>query len=70
MLSHKREAHAYLITEVITYLIRMVGERAMMRLGRRSLHEQDSEPEPDIAAVRPLGREYLSHHRIPPTSSG
>ena len=25
----------------------------------------DSEPEPDIAVVRPLGREYLNHHPYP-----
>lgn len=60
------EAHAYLITDAIKYMIEMVGERATVRPDYPiTLPEHDSEPEPDIAVVRPLGREYLDHHPYP-----
>ena len=43
-----------------------MGERATVRPDRPiTLPEHDSEPEPDIAVVRPLGREYLDHHPYP-----
>ena len=65
-MSPERETHAYLITEAVKYLIRMVGERAVVRPDRPiTLPGYDSEPEPDIAVVRPLGREYLNHHPYP-----
>lgn len=60
------EAHAYLLTETTTYLIRTVGDRATVRQDHPiTLPEHDSEPEPDIAVVRPRGREYLDHHPYP-----
>ena len=65
-MSPEGEAHAYLITETTTYLIRTVGERATVRQDHPiTLPGCDSEPEPDIAVVRPLGREYLGHHPYP-----
>ena len=43
-----------------------MGERATVRPDRPiTLPEHDSEPEPDIAVVRPLGRAYLDHHPYP-----
>ena len=55
-----------LITDAIKYLIQMVGERATVRPDHPiTLPEHDSEPQPDIAMVRPLGREYLDHHPYP-----
>lgn len=60
------EPHAYLITETTTYLIRTMGERATVRQDHPiTLPDHGSEPEPDIAVVRPLGREYLHHHPYP-----
>ena len=65
-MSPEGEAHAYLITETTTYLIRTVGERATVRQDHPiTLPGYDSEPEPDIAVVRPRGREYLDHHPYP-----
>ena len=65
-MSPERATHAYLITEAVTYLISMVGARAVVRPDRPiTLLGHDSEPEPDIAVVRPLGREYLNHHPYP-----
>ena len=65
-MSPERETHAYLLTEATKYLILMVGERADVRQDHPiTLPGYDSEPEPDIAVVRPLGREYLNHHPYP-----
>ena len=70
-MSPEAEAHACLITETTTYLIRTVGERATVRQDHPiTLPGYDSESEPDIAVVRPLGREYLAHHPYPKTFSG
>ena len=65
-MSPEREIHAYLLTEATKYLIRMVGDRADIRQDHPiTLPGYDSEPEPDIAVVRPLGRVYLDHHPYP-----
>ena len=65
-ISPEREAHAFLITEAAHYLIRMVSKRGYVRQDHPiTLPGHDSEPEPDIAVVRPLGREYLRHHPYP-----
>lgn len=64
--SPERATHAYLITETVKYLISTVGDRAVVRPDRPiTLRGRDSEPEPDIAVVRPLGREYLNRHPYP-----
>ena len=65
-MSPEREPHAYLITEATKYLIQIVEERADVRQDHPiTIPGYDSEPEPDIAVVRPLGREYLGHHPYP-----
>ncbi|KAM3102674.1 Uma2 family endonuclease [Phormidesmis sp. 146-12] len=58
--------HAHLSTNAGTYLIRLLGDRAMIRPAKPiTLLENGSEPEPDLAIVQPLGREYLDHHPYP-----
>ncbi|MDX2231036.1 MAG: Uma2 family endonuclease [Leptolyngbyaceae cyanobacterium bins.349] len=57
--------HAYFSTNAGEYLIRLLGDRAKVRQGKPITLPNDSEPEPDIAIVQPLGREYLSHHPYP-----
>ena len=62
-MSPEGEPHAYLITETTTYLIRTMGEWATVRQDLPiTLPDHGSEPEPEIAVVRPLGRQYLHHH--------
>jgi Uma2 family endonuclease len=58
--------HAHLSTNAGTYLIRLLGDRAMIRPAKPiTLLKNASEPEPDLAIVQPLGREYLDHHPYP-----
>lgn len=57
--------HAYFSTNAGEYLIRLLGDRAKVRQGKPITLPNDSEPEPDIAIVQPLGRDYLSHHPYP-----
>ncbi|OKH21377.1 Uma2 family endonuclease [Chroogloeocystis siderophila] len=59
------EPHAYYSSEAGEYLIQLLGERATVRLSKPITLPNDSEPEPDIAVVQRLGREYLSHHPYP-----
>ncbi|PPS44910.1 Uma2 family endonuclease [Chroococcidiopsis sp. TS-821] len=59
------EAHAYFSSEAGKYLIRLLGDRATVRLSKLITLPNDSKPEPDIAVVQRLGREYLSHHPYP-----
>ena len=55
------EPHAYLITETTTYLIRTMGERATVRQDHPiTLPDHGSEPEPDIAVVRPVASRVVS----------
>lgn len=61
-MSPEGEPHAYFSSEAGEYLIRLLGDRAMVRLGKPITLPNDSEPEPDIAIVQRLGREYLEHH--------
>lgn len=50
----------------IKYLERLLGERAEVLQGKPiTIAATQSEPEPDIAVVQPLGREYLNHHPYP-----
>jgi Uma2 family endonuclease len=46
-------------------LIRLFGDKAMIRQAKPITLPNNSEPEPDIAIVKPLGREYLEHHPYP-----
>ena len=57
--------HAYFSTESGHYLARLLEERATVRPAKPITLPNQSEPEPDIAIVKPLGREYLEHHPYP-----
>ena len=60
------EPHAYYRTEAKDYLQEMLGSRVKIREGAPiTIPTSASEPEPDIAIVQPLGREYLQHHPYP-----
>ena len=60
------EPHAYGSDEAGEYLTRLLGERAKARQAKPiTLTAVNSEPEPDLAIVRRLGREYRDHHPYP-----
>jgi Uma2 family endonuclease len=65
-MSPEGELHAYFSHEAAKYLGRLLGEQADIRQGKPiTIPSSHSEPEPDIAVVQPLGREYLQHHPYP-----
>jgi Uma2 family endonuclease len=64
-ISPEKEPHAYFSTVAGTYLIRLLGERAMIRPAKPITLPNNSESEPDIAIVQDLGRKYLQHHPYP-----
>jgi len=65
------EPHAFFSRAAGAYLARILGDgyasadRAFIRPAKPITLPNDSEPEPDIAIVAPLGREYLRHHPYP-----
>jgi Uma2 family endonuclease len=59
------EPHAYFSTVAGAYLMRLLGERAMIRPAKPITLPNNSEPEPDIAIAQDLGSEYLQHHPYP-----
>jgi len=60
------EPHAYYSTEGSDYLKALLGDRITIRQGKPiTIIASNSETEPDIAIVQPLGREYLQHHPYP-----
>ncbi|WP_421656407.1 Uma2 family endonuclease [Leptothermofonsia sp. ETS-13] len=59
------EPHAYSSDEAGEYLSRLLGDRAKIRQAKPVTLPNNSEPEPDIAIVQRLGREYRSHHPYP-----
>ena len=59
------QSHAYSSTESGNYLIRLLGEKATIRPAKPITLPNQSEPEPDVAIVQPLGREYRAHHPYP-----
>jgi len=61
-MSPEGEFHAYTSSEAAEYLIELLGEMAKVRLDKPITLPDNSEPEPDIAIVQRLGREYLEHH--------
>ncbi|MCW6037713.1 Uma2 family endonuclease [Spirulina subsalsa FACHB-351] len=61
-MSPEGEPHAYFSTEAGDYLTRLLGDRALVRPAKPITLPNHSEPEPDIAIVQRLGREYLTHH--------
>ncbi|MEQ8998266.1 MAG: Uma2 family endonuclease [Coleofasciculus sp. B1-GNL1-01] len=64
-ISPEGEPHAYFSSEAGEYLMRRLSDRAMVRLAKPITLPNNSEPEPDIAIVQRLGREYLDHHPYP-----
>jgi Uma2 family endonuclease len=59
------EPHAYGSTTARKYLERLLDARVEVRDGKPITLPKNSEPEPDLAIVEPLGREYRSHHPYP-----
>jgi Uma2 family endonuclease len=60
------ESHAYSSDEAGEYLIYLLGERAKVRQAKPiTLPLNNSEPEPDLAIVQRLGRDYREHHPYP-----
>lgn len=60
------ESHAYSSDEAGEYLIYSLGDQAKVRQGKPiTLPQSNSEPEPDIAIVQRLGRDYREHHPYP-----
>ena len=64
-MSPEGEPHAFFSSEAGNYLSRVLGDRAFLRHAKPITLPNQSEPEPDIAIVEPLGREYLTHHPYP-----
>lgn len=65
-MSPEGEPHAYYSTEADNYLRKVLGDRVTIRQGKPiTILSSNSEPEPDLAIVQPLGREYLQHHPYP-----
>ncbi|MBL1208170.1 Uma2 family endonuclease [Geminocystis sp. GBBB08] len=65
IMSPERELHAYYNTEAGDYLRNLLGNKAKIRDAKPITLPNNSEPEPDIAIVKPLGKEYLKHHPYP-----
>lgn len=60
------EPHAFYSRTNAKYLENLLGDRAEVLQGKPiTIPASQSEPEPDIAIVQPLGREYLQHHPYP-----
>jgi Uma2 family endonuclease len=64
-MSPEGEPHAYCSDEAGEYLAKLLAERAKVRHAKPITLPDDSEPEPDIAVVQRLGREYREHHPYP-----
>jgi Uma2 family endonuclease len=64
-MSPEGEPHAYFSSTAGEYLMQKLGQRAMVRPAKPITLSDHSEPEPDLAIVKRLGREYLSHHPYP-----
>ena len=64
-MSPEGELHAYSSHEAADYLSDLLGKRVTIRQAKPITLPNHSEPEPDIAIVKRLGREYLEHHPHP-----
>jgi Uma2 family endonuclease len=64
-MSPEGEPHAYCSDEAGEYLAKLLGSRAKIRQAKPITLPNNSEPEPDIAIVQRLGREYREHHPYP-----
>jgi Uma2 family endonuclease len=65
IMAPEREPHAYYNTETADYLRNLLGEQVKIRDAKPITLPNNSEPKPDIAIVKPLGRTYLEHHPYP-----
>lgn len=65
VMTPEREAHAYYNTEVGEYLRNLLGNQVKIRDAKPITLPNNSEPQPDLAIVKPLGKEYLIHHPYP-----
>ncbi|MEH2048818.1 Uma2 family endonuclease [Nostoc sp.] len=64
-MSPEGEPHAYSSGEAGDYLAKLLTGQAKIRHAKPITLPNNSEPEPDIAIVQPLGREYRQHHPYP-----
>ncbi len=64
-MSPEGEPHAYCSHEAGEYLTNLLGTPATIRQAKPITLPNNSEPEPDIAIVQRLGREYREHHPYP-----
>ncbi|TVR04319.1 MAG: Uma2 family endonuclease [Phormidium sp. GEM2.Bin31] len=64
-MSPEAEPHAFFSRTAGQYLTRLLGDRALVSPAKPITLPNQSEPEPDLAIVQPLGRDYLSHHPYP-----
>ncbi|MEO1131438.1 MAG: Uma2 family endonuclease [Cyanobacteria bacterium J06639_1] len=61
----ERELHAFSNSEVGDYFRKLLGDLAKVREAHPVTLNEESELVPDLAIVKPLGREYLEHHPYP-----
>ncbi|MGB3138082.1 MAG: Uma2 family endonuclease, partial [Nodosilinea sp.] len=60
------EPHAYYASTIGDYLRGLLGDCAQVRESHPiTIPAAQSEPEPDLAVVQSLGKEYLHHHPYP-----
>jgi Uma2 family endonuclease len=59
------EPHAYSTHEAAEYLMDRLGSQVSVRQSHPVTLPNNSEPEPDLAIVERLGREYRIHHPYP-----
>lgn len=59
------ELHAFDSNETFKYLLRILDGLADVRSAKPITLPNQSEPEPDLAIVQDLGREYRRHHPYP-----
>lgn len=64
-MSPEGEPHAYCSHEAGEYLTQLLSKRATIRQAKPITLPNNSEPEPDIAVVQRLGRDYREHHPYP-----
>lgn len=65
VMTPEREPHAYYNIETGDYLRELLGERGKIRDSKPITLPNDSEPIPDLAIVKSLGKTYLEHHPYP-----
>lgn len=59
------EPHSYFSSEAEEYLKSLLADKAKVLVGKPITLPNGSEPEPDIAVIQRLGRQYLQHHPYP-----